>query len=614
MGRRARRRQEATSDGVVPAPPSDDPASAPPASPAVALVLAATLFIAPAAGVPHPFLLQDTFKSMVVALATLVAALWLFWRLRAPAAGLRWHPVLGLPLLLAAYALASMAWSHAWLAAVEAIRWAVFALLLWIGLNAVSRERLGWIAVAIHAGAVLAAFWAALQFWFDLRLFPQGAPPASTFVNRNFLAEYAACALPFSMFLLLASRRSAAVSVMAASTGLVVLAVMMTGTRSALAAVGLQLFVLGPAFAWRLRRHLAAFRWPAGLHVLATGVLAVVVGGLGSVPSGNPRLLKEGRGTTALERAVQRATTVSPADASINLRLQMWTSTARMVADHPLAGVGAGAWEVHIPRYQAPDAEVEIDYYAHQEPLQLLAEYGAAGLAFLLGVAAFFVRFARQAWQHTESAESPWRAGALCSLASMLLVSQAGFPWRMAATGALFALSLAVLAAGDGPAIRRVTWPPTWRLPALGVTAAALALAAYISQQAAACERRLVEASQLAQRIASSPDPSARHWDNDKERVLQLTREAIAIHPHYRKITPEIADAMANWGDWRNATWVWESVLASRPYVPAMLTNAGRGHAWMGHREEALRYLERARRIAPQARSVKLLEAEVQRP
>ena len=46
-------------------------------------------------------------------------------------------------------------------------------------------------------------------------------------------------------------------------------------------------------------------------------------------------------------------------------------------------------------------------------------------------------------------AEGPWRAVLLCSLMALLVVSNVGFPWRMASTGALFALCLAGLAASD---------------------------------------------------------------------------------------------------------------------------------------------------------------------
>lgn len=86
-----------------------------------AIVFALAVFLAPAMGVPHEEMLQDTLKSIIVAFAALGAALLFFWQQRRRSQPLRWHAVLWLPLLLMAYALGSMAWSHTYLGAVEAI-------------------------------------------------------------------------------------------------------------------------------------------------------------------------------------------------------------------------------------------------------------------------------------------------------------------------------------------------------------------------------------------------------------------------------------------------------------------------------------------------------------
>ena len=128
--------------------------------------------------------------------------------------------------------------------AVEAVRWFVLALAVWLGLNTLTRDNLPTLAWGIHGGALVASVWTALQFWLDLGLFPQGASPASTFINRNFFAEYAVCALPFSVYVLANRRASRWLGWVAISVALNVVAIMMTGTRSALVAM----LVLGPVF------------------------------------------------------------------------------------------------------------------------------------------------------------------------------------------------------------------------------------------------------------------------------------------------------------------------------------------------------------------------------
>lgn len=584
--------------------------------------LALLMFLAPALGVPREEMLQDTLKSIVVSAGALGAALAFFTRGAPGRPALRWHPVVWLPLLLMAYALGSMAWSHTYLAAVEAIRWFVFALLVWLGINTLSRGSLPWLALGIHGGAVAASLWAALQFWVDLRLFPQGPNPASTFVNRNFFAEFAVCTLPFGAVLLARARSSASAVLLAASGGFVIVAILMTGTRAALAAMWLQLGLLLPWLAWRYRRQLAFATWSRQVQVLVAAVLAGTVLGLGAIPTGNPKIADEnqveGRGLTALERGFKRTASIRPSDPSLGLRQVMWRATLRVIAANPLAGVGAGAWENDVPLYQEEGAQLETDYYAHNEYLQLLAEYGLAGWVFLLALAAWLLAAAWRTLQAREppaQAEAPWRAVLLAALLALFIVSNVGFPWRMATTGALFALCLGAIAASDarlGVAGRwgalPLRWQPHWSHAAALAVLGALGLATFISWRAAEAEYKIVRATRMALTIAASGRPDDPRLQPAKEEMLRLLREGVAINPHYRKITPMVADELARWGDWKNATWIWESVLASRPHVVAILANAARGHASMGNLPQAMAYLERARRIQPRAPSVRSLE------
>jgi O-antigen ligase len=587
-------------------------------SAAVATLLASALFLAPALGVPHEEMIQDTLKSIVVALMALVAALVFCWDVRRRTEPLRWHAVLWFPIVLCAYALGSMAWSHTYLAGVEAIRWFLFALLAWLALNTFSRERLPMLAWGLHAGAVVASLWTALQFWVDFRFFPQGPNPASTFVNRNFFAEFAVCTLPLSALLLARARQSAAIALLAASSALVLVAILMTGTRAALMAMGVQLLVVLPVIAWRYWHRLECARWRLNHWVLAATVMLGGVVALGSVPAGNSKILQEGRGATALERSVQRTASIGPKDESLGIRMVMWRATLDVIRARPLTGVGSGAWENEIPLYQTAGAQLETDYYVHNEFLQLVAEYGLAGWMALLALCAYLLRAAWRTWacsREDTAPEGPWRAALLCSLLALFIVSNIGFPWRLASTGAWFALALGALAASDarfeGEArwgARSLRWRPHWTWPATTAGTGALALALYISQQAAECERLIVQATKTAMSISASGDPNHPRWSTARADMLRTLQAGIAINPHYRKITPMVADELARWGDWKNATWIWESVLSSRPNVVAILTNVARGYTALGEPAKARSYLERARKIAPNAPAVRSLD------
>ncbi|HEY8049007.1 MAG TPA: O-antigen ligase family protein [Ramlibacter sp.] len=580
----------------------------------VPAIIALTLFLAPALGATKEELLQDTLKSAIVSFGALLAALVFFWPRRREPRNLQWHAALFLPLALMAYALGSMAWSHTYLAGVEAIRWFVFAVLMFLGLNAFTRERLPLLALGIVAGGAAASMWTALQFFFGVSLFPQGPHPASTFVNRNFFAEFTVCTLPFTVMLLALSRRSATVAFLSAVAGLEILALCMTGTRAALASLWLLLLVVFPVVAWRFRASFAFPRWHTGTQVLSIAIVVAIVVGLGMVPTPDRELAAEGHGTTALERAFVRTASITPGDSSLSIRMVMWRATAQMIAAHPFAGVGAGAWENEIPLYQADGALVETDFYVHNEFLQLVAEYGVVGWLFLLGLLAWLAHAAWRTWMLDDAQEAAWRAVLLSSLLALLIVSNVGFPWRMAATGAIFATCLGALAASDMRIganqrwWRSFAWKPSWSIAASTAAIAALGLAVHITWLAAEAEADLVRASRIALTISASHDPNNPRWGKAKAEMLSRLHEGVAINPHYRKLTPVAADELARWGDWQDAIWVWESVLSSRPYVVAILTNVARGYLATGRPAQAQAYIERAQRIQPNARSVRSAE------
>ena len=584
-------------------------------------LLSLMMVLVPAMGVPHEELLQDTLKSILVSLLALAAAFAFFWQQRQPSQTVTLHRLLWLPLGLMAYALGSMAWSHAYLGGVEAVRWFVFSLILFLGMNTLSLARVTHLAWGIHLGAVLAALWAALQFWVDFPFFAQGPNPASTFVNRNFFAEFMVCTLPFSVLLLTRVRDKASFFLLTFSLGFNVVALMMTGTRSAL--IGLLLLAaLLPAIVWRCRRQLASTGWRMGHGLALVALLISTVLLLGAINTANPKLIAEAGPGDAMDRALNRTLSMTKASeysqGSFSIRALMWKATGRMILANPVSGVGAGAWEVQAPRYQEAGSQLETDYYAHNELLQLVAEYGLVGGALLVGLLAYLVWAAYRTWVDRSEAgqrEAPLRALTLASLLVFLLVSNAGFAWRMASTGALFALSLAILAASDARlgsgkhrASRAVPWRAPFSLSALAATAVCTGLALYMAQQAVECESKLVRAVKIALSITQSGQPHDPRWEPAKSEMLQLVRQGIAINPHYRKLTPMAADALAGWGDWSNATWIWESVLASRPYVVAILANVARGDMQAGELARAQATLERAKHLQPGAPALASLE------
>lgn len=575
-----------------------------------AIALALSFALVPALGIPSEWVLQDTFKSALLATGVWVAvALWLAAALRAAAqhpVDLHWHGVLGLPAVLCLYAAGSMAWSHTYLAGVEASRWAVLGALLWACLQALRAGHGSWLVGGIHAGAVGASAWAAAQFWGDLAWFPQVAQPASVFANRNFFAEYLVSTLPFSVYALTQVRAPRWRQWMALSVAFNIVALLMTGTRSALIAAAIVLPGVLVAI-WRFRGTLALAAWSRGSKVSVALVVLAGVLCLGVIPTGNPAIAAEGYGTTPFERSVLRAGSVArPAEyteGSFSVRADMWKSSLRMLMAQPWTGVGAGAWEVHIPRYQGRNNSTETDFYAHNEPVQLLAEYGlVVGGGVLAVLLAYLLLAAQTAWRKParspDAANAALRAIALCSLLGLLLVSNAGFPWRLASTGALLMVGLAFVA-DAAPREQRVS------RRALRVAAVAAALAGMLiltaSVQAVRAESSIVRSVQTLNLLILQPDLAAEPRQALQDRAWGLLKEGVAIHPHYRKLTAQAADQFAATGNLDAALWALDSIAASRPFIPDVHANRVLLHSRLQHPEAAQAALQALTALQPDA-------------
>lgn len=587
-----------------------------------ALLLSLMIFMAPAMGVPSEELLQDTLKSVIISFGTLAACFMYFWSKKNHTSKILFHPLLWLPIGLAFYALGSMVWAHTYLAGVEAIRWFIFSLILWLGMNSLTFERVPRLALGIHLGAVVASIWAALQFWIDFKYFPQGPNPSSTFVNRNFFAEFVVCTLPFSVWLLTREKDNRWIFFLVASISLNVTALMMSGTRSALIGVLMLIFVFTAVMTvyWN---QLESSRWEISKRLVVAGLLLSITIGLGSISTNYSQSVGGPGGGSAIDRAFVRTTSMAKSteytEGSFSIRAAMWKATGRMIEAHPLAGVGAGAWEVQAPLFQNPGTQLETDFYAHNEILQLLAEYGLVGWVFLLGLIFYLSLSAFKTWK-TKNVdvlrEAPLRAFTLSSLLVFLLISNAGFPWRLAATGAMFALCLGILCASDKRlalwSARGNAWLIDWASSstqwALWITTLLSVVALFISGQAIETESKLVRAIKIALTISKSRQPNHPQWNNAKTEMLALMRDGILINPHYRKLTPMAADELANWGDWENAIWIWESVLESRPNIVAIAANISRGYMQLGDYQKAQIYLERAQKLQPTAPAVRSLQ------
>jgi tetratricopeptide (TPR) repeat protein len=289
------------------------------------------------------------------------------------------------------------------------------------------------------SGAAVAALGLA-QHLLGLGIVYQAFPPAATFVHKNIAAQYVTATLPLGLAGWAEWPRRPRVTpgvgagVVAASLMAVFLAV--TRTRSAWAAVAMEILVMG----WLVLRGRRPHVLP---RLLAAGVVAVALAAV-AVPAVRARA----RGLwLPLPLRYGEAT---PPFTSVHHRQAIWLNTAAMVADAPLRGVGLGNHKVHYPAYarrvavdEILSADAQLDH-VHDDLLQLAAETGLIGVA----LAAWLAARALVAWRGVARAQgmSPLLLGWAAVAAGLAVDSLFSFPMQRALPPVVLSVGLGSMA------------------------------------------------------------------------------------------------------------------------------------------------------------------------
>ncbi len=612
----------------------------------VSWILAIMLFLVGAVGAPGVTPLADTAKSAVVAILAFAALAVYFWQHRNSLHSAAMPAIVALPIALCLYAVGSTIWSHSYLGTVEAIRYLIWSVLIFLACY-VARYRRGDLVLVLwgaHLGALAVSFIGAMQFWQDVQWFAQGPNPASNFVNRNFAAEYVVMTLPLSAFLIWRENKLWRLMLLTLSSALCVVFLMQTGTRSALLALALILPLLGLSSVFLQVPSYSRISTKLGGFFTVT-LFCASIALLGMMPTGNKSLLAEfdasKHAPSAFARAFFRYGSIQASDGSLSIRRRMWEQTYRMFNDKPIFGVGAGAWEVAVPKYQPQEELRELDYYAHNEYLQLMAEYGLLGLLCLMSLLIYLSYLAwriglqvyrqRHRTSDLKVSESPTLESdafvkerseniyliicLLASIAALGVTSLAGFPLRLAATGSTFAVVIGCLA---GLCVYPIWGKSTIKLihvPAIAskmmVTLSILAtiLAMHVSNEARLAEAYISRAISLSMSVnyKAPPEMQATMRATHQEAVNQI-KLGIAKNSHYRKMTYLVSDKLASIEDWNNAAIVYDSIIDSRPFIPIILHSAAIVHERLRNYAKQLDYAERALKLRPAYATARSLE------
>jgi len=257
------------------------------------------------------------------------------------------------------------------------------------------------------------------------------------FVNRNHFAGFLEMGAGLTAGLLAGrvARRELAVLYACAALVLcagVVLSASRGGLLALMAAVAFLALAAWPASARRERRRLQGLIRAGATATLGVAALAgamFLVGSEGLVQ--NLAQLQTGDPTVALEN--ERFS-----------RREIWGATIRLIEDHPLAGVGLGAFPYAYTRYD-PSAGAQRVEQSHNDYLQILADAGLIGGAIaLLFIVLLFVR-GFLAVQTRDRRQRAVTLGALTGCFAIAVHSFVDFNLQVTANAQLF-LALAALA------------------------------------------------------------------------------------------------------------------------------------------------------------------------
>lgn len=130
-------------------------------------------------------------------------------------------------------------------------------------------------------------------------------------------------------------------------------------------------------------------------------------------------------------------------------RRDLWAATGQMIKDHPLFGVGLGAYPMAYPRYDPSSGIMRVEQ-AHNDYLQVMADGGIIGGLLACAFLYLLFRYGLKAMNTRDQQHRAVVIGALTGCFALLVHSFVDFNLQVTANAQLF-LALAILATTPRP-------------------------------------------------------------------------------------------------------------------------------------------------------------------
>jgi len=376
----------------------------------------------------------------------LTIAVMLVWAVRlwlSPKPQLLWPPIGWVVLAFAVYAVARYLTADVeYVARLEMIQVVVYAFLFFGIVNNLYRQEsvqtvsytMIFLAVGISSYAVAQLVTHSNHVWNFISPYPGRA--SGTYISPNNLAGFLEMLLPLAVAYLLAGRMNAVLRILLGYAALIMAAgLAVTLSRGGWVAAAAGLLALLLALAGH-RNH----RWRALL------LLLVLLGG------GAIFVTKYLSKTAGYMRHVEESE--SGSKFILATRFDIWTVAERMWLDHFWWGVGPAHFDCRFREYRPENVQMRPDR-AHNDYLNLLADWGAAGGIIVLAGATFFVAGLARTWRHVRRSESDFGSaqsnrfafflGAATGLLALAVHSAADFNLHIPANALVGVTLLALL-------------------------------------------------------------------------------------------------------------------------------------------------------------------------
>ncbi len=297
-----------------------------------------------------------------------------------------------------------------------------------------------------------------------------------------------------------------------------------------------------------------------------------------------------------------KAQTVSLSDPTMGGRTMMWSGSLKIIRDQPILGTGLGSWQWYFQRYKHPQLLSEPDY-AHNDILQLAADYGLVGAAIMLGIFACFFAHALRVARDAESSEQrAFAVGAVVSVISILVHSWFDFNLHIPANSLLLAAIMGFTGALGGQRKDALN-PPARPFARYAVGVAVLCVSAL--------GIRFFVPTVLAYHYTA--EGNSAKADLDFEAALAYFERASVLDSKYPRPHIKSGDIFLSSASWRKgpakagerrslarkAIESYERALALNPYQAFVRVSKARAHELAGEDALALRSFQMAIEVAP---------------